>query len=150
VADRLFAEDPLAIESMESTPTTPQLRVYQAPRFRLPFSARPRYEEERVATDRQLPLQLYREPRPKAEARPRRRVANVAVGVAALIVLLPVLVTTAVVLRLTKSGPIIDRPIELRPNGRGFFRAYRFRIGGNGLADLPKLLNVVVGDIELL
>ena len=135
---------------MESSSTTPQVRLHQAPRFPLPISARPRYEAERLATDRQLPLQLYREPRPKAEARPRRRAANAALGAAALTLLLPFLVMIAAVLRLTKSGPIIERPIELRSNGRGFFRAYRFRTRRRGLADLPRLLNVIAGDIEVL
>jgi lipopolysaccharide/colanic/teichoic acid biosynthesis glycosyltransferase len=140
---------------MESSTTKPELHVYQAPRFALPMSAGARHTPERVDTDRQLPLQLYREPgssreRREADVHPTRRAANIAAGVVAFGLLLPVLAVTAAAVFITTSGPIIERPIELRHNRRGFFRAYRFRMGRNRLAELPRVLNVIAGDIELL
>jgi lipopolysaccharide/colanic/teichoic acid biosynthesis glycosyltransferase len=145
----------VAIEIMDSSPPKPELHVYREPRFALPMSARPRREPEPVAIDRQLPLQLYKEPearkqrKPNAGVHPARRAVNVAAGVIAFGLLLPVLAATAVILLTGSSGSIIERPIELRRDGRGFFRAYRFRMSGRRLAELPRLINVIDGDVQL-
>ena len=119
------------------------------------MSARARPQSEPVAVDRQLPLQLYKEPesrreqKRKADGSRARRAMNRAAGVVAFGLLLPVLAVTAAVLLIKSSGSIIERPIEPRQDGRRFFRAYRFRMGGNRLAELPRLINVIAGDVQL-
>ena len=146
---------PRAIETMESSPPKPELHIHREPRFALPMSARARPQLEQVALDRQLPLQLYKEPESRRERKrdvnvpPARRAMNRAAGVVAFGLLLPVLAVTAAVVLIKTSGSIIERPIEPRHDGSGFFRAYRFRMRRTRLADLPRVLNVIAGDIQL-
>jgi lipopolysaccharide/colanic/teichoic acid biosynthesis glycosyltransferase len=103
-----------------------------------------------------------------------RRLLDVTVAVVALVLLSPVLVTIAVCVRLTSSGPVLFRQTRIGQGGRPFtiykFRSMRPSVAGpevtaaadprvtrlgrvlraTSLDELPQLLNILRGDMTLV
>jgi lipopolysaccharide/colanic/teichoic acid biosynthesis glycosyltransferase len=96
---------------------------------------------------------------PRTQAMAYQRVCDLVIGTAALVAALPVMALAALAVRLTSSGPALERHARVGRQGEPF-TMYRLRSNGAGAVGravrrlridaLPELVNVVRGDMALV